>query len=268
MNTPDMMQRRLQEFLLRFDKLADVVGSHNANSNETVREVLGLLELSAEQCGVAAAILDMAENVGFTLKTQPSSPHSVKHNLANPHRQGRMVVVPGFGEKDFNFPDVDKLVQGALSRLSGAGDQRRDRSRVRLEEPVEDPMVFILGVTKLDEIMRIPPEEASSEPSGQPKTPTRDLLHGGTSDPQVCYLRDAEELVEQTPSDAKGVRVVEFVLKSKGSLPDALLESAQVFLGRAEQILAAAEKLWLNHQPPAGAAVAIPTEEKPSASAS
>jgi hypothetical protein len=263
MNTPDTMHQRLQAFLRRFDALAKAVGPFDAPANQTTQEVIGLLQLSGGQCGVAAGIFDMAENIAHTLTSKVHS-HAVKgHNLANPHRRGRMVVVPGFGDEEFQFPNVDSLVSGALKRLGGGDDRKLQPDRSRKNQPgsSEDPLLLVLGVTRLDEIMRMP-QDASTSNHHQSKTPTKDLLHGHTTEPQVCFLRDAERLVEQTPMSDEGVRVVEFVVQSHGSLPDALLEAGEVFLGRAEQILAAAEAMCRDEKPPSGSTVAIPKEEE------
>ncbi len=261
MNTTETMQKRLQGFLQRFDTLADAVGPLETPHSNTEQEVAGLLLMSAEQCGVAAGIFDMAENIGYTLTNKTNS-HAVSgHNLGNPHRRGRMVVVPGFGDEDFRFPDVNTLVTRALARL-GNGSEQEDQAK-SADEPAgtaaEPAMLLILGATKLGEIMRMPGQSAAADV--QPKTPLKDLLAGQTTEPQVCFLADAEKRVER-PVDEDGVLVVEFVVQSHGSLPDALVNAGESFMGRAEQFLTTAEAIWSDQQPPSGAAEAIPVEEQ------
>jgi hypothetical protein len=259
MNTPETMQKRLQGFLQRFDTLADAVGPLDTPNGDT-EQVAGLLLMSAEQCGVAAGIFDMAENIGYTLASKTNSHAMSGHNLGNPHRRGRMVVVPGFGDEDFHFPDVNTLVTRALARLGNSNDQEEQTADKPTQTSEEPAMLLILGATKLGEIMRMP-GQVTPTAEVPPKTPTRDLLSGHSTAPQVCFLPDAETRVEP-PVDEDGVLVVEFVIQSQGSLPDALVDAGGLFMGRAEQFLSAAESIWSDQKPPSGAAEAIPVEEK------
>lgn len=268
MTTQTIMHSRLQGILGRFDSLTDVVGPLDPNKNPLVKEVQGLLSLCAEQCSIAAAILDTAENVGITLaSTQALS----EHRLADPHRKGRMVVVPGHGEEAFPFPNVDSLVSGALGRIGGKN--RRERPREArpddfIEEPayIEKPLTFVMSRANLDHILRTSPEEGAGN-QAQPKTPTRDVLRGGTAEPQICFLRDAEKLVEGNVREENGVKIIEFVVLPHGDLPAAVCKAAETFLTNADWILTAAENLWKN-RPPANSAVAIPDDEESAAGCS
>ncbi len=278
----DTRQERLQEFLQRFDALADAVGPLDQPDDETAKEVARLLLASADQCGIAFGIFDMAENMGHALASQASNASANQHNLSNPHRRGRMVVVPGFGDEDFKFPDVDTLVNRALSRVGGGDEQPKGgKGKGKPVQSSDEPdvqtsnepaMLLILSATKLDDIMRLP-SQPSPTTDGAPKTATRDLLFGHTTEPDVCFLRDAERLVESAcasdagQADEDGVLVVEFVVKSQGSLPSAILDAGEVFLKRAELLLTAAEELWYDQNPPS-AAEAIPTQEKQTAACS
>lgn len=246
---------RVQLFLRRYDALSTSIAQAGPQVDEaTVREVTGLLNLSGEQCGIAAAILDMSETVEFTLAEAQETATRRAVNPAHCRRHGHMVVVPGFGKNNFNFPDVEELVTGALSRLSANSNTQR-----RTQEGESEPLNFVLTVTDINDIVRTPVDEAIKSTGPEVTTPTRDLLFGHTPEPQVCYLRDAERLVEQIPATHDGAaKVVEFTVEPGDDLPGSLLKEADGFLDRAEQFITAAENQWPNELPPAGSAAALP----------
>ncbi|CAN5141644.1 hypothetical protein BH10CYA1_BH10CYA1_37840 [soil metagenome] len=264
MDTPQIFQRRLQAFLRRYDLLAKAVGPLKApQPNEISREVAGLLLLSAKQCCIAASIIDTAENVAIT----GPAPVVRVRQLAHAHttnRRGNLVVVHGTGKDTFPFPDVNSLVLNALTRLSGGGEDKRagkgDHDDLLNSTPTER-ITYVVGAMELDSIVRVPADEGIDSTNQPGKTPSRDLLNGHTTQPQVCFLRDAERLVEQIPT-RDGMYVLEFEVGPEDFLPDVLLERASGFLDRAEEILSAAEALWPNSQPPVDSAVALPKEEQ------
>ena len=260
MDTPEIFHRRLQAFLRRYDWLAKAVGPLKApQPNEISREVDGLLLLSAQQCCVAASIIDTAENVAINSAPVVRVRQPPQHSHIN--RRGNLVVVPGVGKDTFPFPDVDSLVINALTRLSGGNDQRADQDAPDAQSGPTERLTYIVAAMELDSIVRVPDGGDGIESTNQPcQTPSRDLLFGHTTKPQVCFLRDAEKLVEQIPT-RDGMYVLEFEVGPEDFLPDVLLERASAFLDRAEQILAAAEALWPDTQPPVSA-VGVPHEEE------
>jgi hypothetical protein len=270
MNLPEIFHQRLQAYLRRFDKLAEAVGPLKApQPNEVSREVAGLLVLSADQCCVAAAIMDTAENVAIT---NPAPAVRVRVHDQHTHlsRRGKMVVVPGVGKTDFPFPDADSLVLRALMRLSGEEphDGRGHAEKKNLTgadatgyaEKRGEKLTYIIAPMDFDAIMRMPDDGIeSSDPTV--RTPHRDLLFGRSTQPQVCFLRDAEKLVEQIPT-RDGMYVLEFEVGPEDFLPDVLLERADEFLERAEQFLSWAEALWPDSQPPMSAEALPPGEKR------
>jgi hypothetical protein len=275
MNLPEIFQRRLQDYLRRYDKLAKAVGPLKApQPTEVSREVAGLLILSANQCCVAAAIMDTAENVAITTPSaEPAVRVRLHDQLTHLSRRGKMVVVPGMGKSNFPFPDTDELVLRALMRLSGNDDQtepgkgKAEKKRLTGTGSSEESagsahkgerLTYIIAPMDFDSIMRLPDDGIESTDSV--RTPHRDLLFGRSTQPQVCFLRDAEKLVEQIPT-RDGMYVLEFEVGPEDFLPDVLLDRAGEFLDRAEQFLSWAEALWPDTQPPMSA-VALPPEEK------
>jgi hypothetical protein len=267
MDTPEIFHRRLQAFLRRHDMLAKAVGPLKApQPNEVSREVAGLLLLSANQCCIAAAIIDTAENVAISapapvvrIRQQPQ--HSQHSHL---NRRGKMVVVQGVGKESFPFPDVNSLVLNALSRLSG-NDERvvagnGDKKSLSDDQPTER-LTYIVAPMDFGAIVRVPVDDGIKPTDTTVHTPNRDLLHGHTAKPQVCFLRDAEKLVEQVPT-RDGMYVLEFEVGPDDYLPDVLLGRADGFLERAEEILSAAEALWPGNLPPASAVAQPPAEEE------
>lgn len=270
MNTPEIFHRRLQAFLRRYDRLVNAVGPLKApQPNDVAREVAGLLLLSGQQCCVAAAIMDTAENIAITVPNPATAVRVRMHDpLAHVSRRGKMVVVPGVGKDTFPFPDVDSLVLKALMRLSGDEQSTRHpgkKSLVGGHEPTAETgaterLTYIIAPMEMDAIIRVPDDEGITPSTETVHTPSRDLLFGHTTKPQVCFLRDAERLVEQIPT-RDGMYVLEFEVGPEDFLPDVLLERAEEFLERAEQFLSAAEVLWPDTQPPMSAE-ALPPEEK------
>lgn len=262
MDTPQIFHRRLQAFLRRYDLLAKAVGPLKApQPNEISREVAGLLLLSAKQCCIAASIIDTAENVAITA---PAPVVRVQPLVHATNRRGHLVVVHGTGKDTFPFPDVNTLVLNALTRLSGGGENKRSgvaEPNQLLNATETERITYVIAAMELDSIVRVPADEGIDAAEQGSKTPSRDLLYGHTTQPQVCFLRDAERLVEQVPT-RDGMYVIEFEVGPEDFLPDVLLERAAAFLDRAEQILSAAEALWPGSQPPVGTAVALPEEEK------
>jgi len=270
MNTPDIFHRRLQAFLRRYDRLVNAVGPLKApQPNEVSREVAGLLVLSGQQCCVAAAIMDTAENIAITAPNPGPAVRVRLHDpLAHVNRRGKMVVVPGVGKDTFPFPDVDSLVLKALMRLSGddhAASTSGSKNLIGGQQPAAEAsaterLTYIIAPMEMDAIIRVPDDEGIAPSDTVVRTPSRDLLLGHTAKPQVCFLRDAEQLVEQIPT-RDGMYVLEFEVGPEDFLPDVLLERAEEFLDRAEQFLTAAEVLWPDTQPPMSAE-ALPPEEK------
>ncbi len=269
MTTTEIVHRRLQAFLRRFDVLSKAVGPLKApQPNEVSREVAGLLVLSADQCCVAAAIIDTAENIAIA-NPPPAVRVRLHDEQTHLNRRGKMVVVPGVGKETFPFPDVDSLVLNALMRLSGSDERsgnggksgRRQLMGGNAEEHGStERLTYIIAPMDLDAIVRVPPEDGIVPTVVSVRTPNRDLLHGHTTKPQVCFLRDAERLVEQIPT-RDGMYVLEFEVGPEDFLPDVLLERAGEFLDRAEQFLSAAESMWPDVQPPM-TAEALPPHEK------
>ncbi len=240
MDTPEIFQRRLQAFLRRYDLLAKAVGPLKApQPNEISREVAGLLLLSAKQCCIAASIIDTAENVAITA---PAPVVRVRPLVHTTNRRGNLVVVHGTGKDTFPFPDVNTLVLNALTRLSGGGEDKSNgfgTPSQLLSATATEHITYVIGAMELDSIVRVPMNEGIDAAEQGSKTPNRDLLYGHTTKPQVCFLRDAESLVEQVPT-RDGMYVIEFEVGPEDFLPDVLLERAEAFLERAEQILSAA----------------------------
>ncbi len=263
MDTPKLFHRRLQAFLRRFDLLAKEVGPLKApQPNEISREVAGLLLLSSQQCCIAASIMDTADTVAITAPAPVVRvrPLALAHTT---NRRGNLVVVHGTGKEDFPLPDLDSLVLRALTGRSGSGDKKRAGTSDREEQsstPTEH-ITYVVGAMELDAIVRVPSDEGIDSSTAPCQTPDRDLLFGHTTKPQVCFLRDAERLVEQIPT-RDGTYVIEFEVGPDDFLPDVILERAEGFMDRAEQILSAAEALWPKSQPPVDKAVALPVEEK------
>lgn len=263
MDTPQVFHRRLQAFLRRYDSLAKAVGPlHAPQPNEISREVAGLLLLSAKQCCVAASIIDTAENVAITAPAPVVQVRPLVHDI---NRRGNLVVVHGTGKDTFPFPDVNTLVLNALTRLSGGPSEGKHSiagaPNQLLAATETARTTYVIAAMELDSIVRVPLDEGIDPTEFGSKTPSRDLLFGHTTSPQVCFLRDAERLVEQVPT-RDGMYIIEFEVGPDDFLPDVLLERAAAFLDRAEQILSAAEVLWPNSQPPVGSAAALPEEEK------
>lgn len=255
-------QRRVQAFLRRYDLLAKAVGPLKApQPNEISREVAGLLLLSAKQCCIAASIIDTAENVAITT---PAPVVRIRQLAHATNRRGNLVVVHGTGEETFPFPDVNTLVLNALTRLSGGGKNKRSatgESDQLVSASESEHITYIIAAMELDAIVRVPLDEGIDAAEKGINTPDKDLLFGHTTRPQVCFLRDAERLVEQVPTK-DGTYIIEFEVGPEDFLPDVLIERADGFLDRAEQILSAAEALWPSAQPPVGSAVELPEEEK------